>query len=167
MFGVYDVWKILLAFFIILPVVTFIHLMGHIFFVKLFGGKGVRIIIGFGGKLYTLGKIEIRKFYFGSGGCEFSDLKFKNRLTHSLIFLGGSLFNLFTLLVVNALVKAKVLEASMFWDQFIYYSFYFIFFSLFPMEDPTGIPTDGKAAYLLWKRKMKNKETDDCQYKKN
>ncbi len=167
MFGIYDVWKFLLAFFLILPVVTFIHLIGHIFFVKLFGGKGVRIVIGCGTKLYTLGKIEIRKFYFGSGGCEFSYLKFENRLTHSLIFLGGSLFNLLSLILVNTLVKTKTLEVSMFWDQFIYFSFYFIFFSLFPMDDPAGLPSDGKAAYLLWKKKMKNKATDDCQYNKD
>ncbi|MFC3885398.1 hypothetical protein ACFOU2_18680 [Bacillus songklensis] len=164
MFGVYDVWKFLLAFFLIFPIVTFIHLLGHIFFVKLFGGKNTRMIVGCGEKLCMLGKIEIRKFYFWSGRCEFSYLKFNNRLTNSLIILGGSLFNLISMLIVNSMIKVKVLEPSMFWDQFVYFSFYFVFFALFPMDNPTGIPSDGKAAYLLWKKKTKKTE-DDFQCK--
>lgn len=167
MFGLYDVWKFLLAFFILLPIVTFIHLIGHIFFVKLFGGKGIRIVVGCGDTFYTFGNIEIRKFYFWSGGCEFSDLKWQNRFTQSLVFLGGSLFNLISLLIVNTLVQMEILAPSMLWDQFIYFSFYFLFFALFPMDNPAGHPSDGKAAYLLWKRKIQKKETDDCHYQQD
>lgn len=162
MFGWNDVFKFILSFFIIFPVVTFIHLIGHIFFVAISGGTGKKIIIGCGKKMVSLWKIEIRKFYFMSGGCEFIKLRRDTKLNNSFIYLGGSLFNIISIFVVNFLIKEGVLEASTFWYQFIYFSFYVVFFALFPMDYADGSPSDGKAFWLNLKDKD-NKFTDDIR----
>ena len=39
MLGFADIIKFLISFFVILPIVTLIHLSGHVFFVMLFGGS--------------------------------------------------------------------------------------------------------------------------------
>ncbi|UII57817.1 hypothetical protein LS684_03050 [Cytobacillus spongiae] len=160
-----DFIKFLQGFFIVFPIVTFVHLMGHTFFVFLFGGKGIRIFIGCGDKLWGTRGLELRKFYFWYGGCEFKSLRVNHRISHSLIFIGGSLFNLISIFVVNKLVEVQVLEDSMLWYQFIYFSFYFIFFALFPMDLPDGYPSDGKAIYSIWSSKVKEVSSEDCHWR--
>ena len=39
MFGFNDIWKFFFSFFLLLPIVTLIHEMGHYFFARLFGGN--------------------------------------------------------------------------------------------------------------------------------
>ena len=53
MFGLSDITKFLFSFFLILPVVTLIHLGGHLFFVTLFGGTEKKIKIGCGEKVFS------------------------------------------------------------------------------------------------------------------
>lgn len=166
MFGINDIIKFLLSFFLIMPVITLIHLSGHIFFVTMFGGTGKKISLGCGEKVTSFGKIEIRKYYFWNGACEFKGLKYDNRFTNMLIYIGGSLFNLISILIVYSLVYQGILEKSVLWYQFIYFSFYVLFFSLFPMYFADGSPSDGKAAQLALKNKMDEKMTDDLFGKK-
>lgn len=166
MFGASDVLKFLISFFLILPIVTFVHLAGHIFFVTIFGGTKRRIVIGSGTKLFSFWNIEIRKYYFWNGACEFETLKYDNQFTNSLIYLGGSLFNLASIFIVNFLIRQQILEVSVFWYQFIYFSFYILFFSLFPMYFADGSPSDGKAVILALKNENKDKITDDIQIRK-
>lgn len=89
MFGLSDIIKFLFSFFLIMPIVTLIHLSGHIFFVTIFGGSEKKILIGCGNKLFAFRNIEVRKYYFWNGTCEFKGLKHDNRLTNTLIYLGG------------------------------------------------------------------------------
>jgi hypothetical protein len=90
-------------------------------------------------------------------------LKHDNRLTNSLIYLGGSLFNLASIFLVNSALKHHLVDASVFWYQFIYFSFYILFFSLFPMYFSDGSPSDGKAVILSIKDANEDKITDDIQ----
>ncbi|WP_232732376.1 hypothetical protein [Bacillus sp. mrc49] len=78
--------KFLFSFFLIMPIVTLIHLSGHIFFVTIFGGVEKKIVIGCGNKLFSFLNIEVRKYYFWNGACEFKGLKHDNRLTNMLIY---------------------------------------------------------------------------------
>lgn len=166
MFGLSDIIKFLFSFFLILPVVTLIHLGGHLFFVTLFGGTEKKILIGCGDKLFSFFNVEIRKYYFWNGHCEFKGLKYDNKFTNMLIYLGGAIFNLISMLVIYSLVYQDILERSVIWYQFIYFSFYIMFFSLFPMYFSDGSPSDGKAAELTLKNKLKDKVTDDVVVKK-
>ncbi len=144
MFGFNDLWKFFFSFFLILPVVTLIHEMGHYFFTRIFGGR-MEINIGTGKPLMKVGPFRLNRIYFWDGWCEYESLRVENRLTNILVYAGGSIFNLMGILLVNALIYAGVFEASIFTYQFAYFSFYFVFFSLFPIDHPNGYPSDGKA----------------------
>lgn len=146
LFGFNDLWKFFLSFFLVLPMVTIIHEMGHYFFARLFGGK-VIVHIGTGNVLFDLGSIRIRKLYFYDGWCEYISLgKKATKLEKVFVYLGGSIFNILSILLLNALMFNGVLAPSIFFYQFTYFSFYFIFFSLFPINHLNGSPSDGMAA---------------------
>lgn len=164
MFGFADIIKFLISFFVILPIVTLIHLSGHIFFVTLFGGSEKKIKIGCGTMLFSFWNIEVRKYYFWNGACEFKSLRHDNRVTNTFIYLGGSIFNLAGIFLVNTLISQGTLDHSAFWNQFIYFSFYMLFFSLFPMYFSDGSPSDGKAAVLTMKNQHEKKISDDIQF---
>jgi hypothetical protein len=163
-FGFDDFIKFMQAFFIVLPIVTLIHVAGHVFFAGIFGGKGLKVIIGCGKNLFSFKYLEVKRFYFWYSGCEFQSLKYENKISLSFIYLGGTLFNLISIFLINYLIGSGVLEASLLWYQFIYFSFYFVFFALFPMDFPDGNPSDGKAFYRIIRDK-KVDSTDDCQWK--
>ncbi|MGX9133757.1 hypothetical protein ACWV26_05110 [Rummeliibacillus sp. JY-2-4R] len=166
MFGFADIIKFLISFFVILPFVTLIHLSGHIFFVTLFGGAEKKISIGCGQVVFSLWNIEVKKYYFWNGACEFKMLKHDNRITNALIYLGGSLFNLIGIFLIQALISQGILDKSVFWYQFTYFSFYILFFSLFPMYFSDGSPSDGRAAVLALKHQDEKKISDDIHFRK-
>lgn len=98
----------------ILPIVTLIHLSGHIFFVTLFGGSEKKITIGSGKRLFSFWNIEVRRYYFWNGACEYKSLRHDTRVTNTKIFLGGSLFNLAGIFLVNTLISQGILDNSVF-----------------------------------------------------
>ncbi|GGB41083.1 site-2 protease family protein [Fictibacillus barbaricus] len=155
MFGFEDVWKFFFSFFLVLPIVTFIHEAGHLFFGKITGGK-VRIHIGSGNRLLKIGPCNIRALYFWDGWCEYENLKNHTRRHLVAVYLGGPLFTILSMLIVNMLIYMEVFKAGIFTYQFVYFSFYFVFFSLIPIEH-NGYPTDGKAAWDVIKRKTIDK----------
>lgn len=165
MFGFQDVIKFLWAFFLIFPVVIIIHLLGHITFAAIFGAKGIRVTLGSGKSLFSFWKIDVHQFYFWSGDCQFEYVAFNNRFSKSIILLGGSIFNLLSMLLVNLVIWSDLFEPSIFSYQFIYFSFYYVFFALLPMDYPGGGHSDGKALYRLWRRGERGVSSVDCQYK--
>ncbi|PYZ96870.1 hypothetical protein CR205_14430 [Alteribacter lacisalsi] len=150
MFGWSDIPSAIWAFFIVLPLVSFIHELGHYAVTRLFGGK-ISLTIGRGKLLFKLGGFELRRVYFVDSFCQIKELKVSNRLTHALVYLGGPLFNLLTIVIVNSLIHAGVIEPHMVFYQFAYFSLYFIFFALIPIEFGKGYPSDGKALYDVLK----------------
>ncbi|WNB92393.1 site-2 protease family protein [Bacillus sp. NEB1478] len=145
MFGFDDVVKFIFSFFLVLPIVTFIHEAGHLVFGKITGGK-VRIHIGIGNRFLKIGAFNIRKVYFWDGWCEYENLKNHKKRHLVLVYLGGPLFTVLSMFLLNVVVQTGYLEAGIFTYQFEYFSFYFMFFSLIPIEN-NGYPTDGKAAW--------------------
>ena len=144
MFGINDIPKFFLAFFLVLPVISFLHEAGHVFFAWLMGGKNIKVTIGSGAKLFRVGMLEVRKYYFWYGLCSFDNLKYQQRFANILIFLGGVLFNAVAALAVIYLVENGTIEAGMLTYQFTYFSMYYIFFALLPMQYPDGSYSDGK-----------------------
>jgi hypothetical protein len=67
MFGFNDLWKFFLSFFLILPLVTILHQLGHMFFARLFGGK-VNMHIGSGKLLTKIGPLHYNAFIFTTVG---------------------------------------------------------------------------------------------------
>lgn len=144
MFGLKDIPKFLLAFFLILPVISLLHEFGHVFFAWVMGGKNIRVTIGSGKPVFSFGMLEIRQYYFWYGLCTFENVERNEKFSNILIFSGGALFNLIAALVVISLIENKVLDPSLFTYQFTYFSMYYIFFALVPMPYPDGNYSDGK-----------------------
>lgn len=144
MFGLNDIPKFLLAFFLILPVISLLHEFGHVFFAWVMGGKNIRVTIGSGKPVFSFGMLEIRQYYFWYGLCTFENVERNEKFSNILIFSGGALFNLIAALVVISLIENKVLDPSLFTYQFTYFSMYYIFFALVPMPYPDGNYSDGK-----------------------
>lgn len=154
MFGINDIPKFLLAFFLVLPVISILHEAGHVFFAWLMGAKNIRVIVGSGKPVYKKGILEIRQYYFWYGFCAYENIEHKERVANILIFSGGALFNLLSIIAVILLVENKVLEEGMLTYQFTYFSMYYVFFALLPMLYPGGNFSDGKMILEL----IKNKE---------
>jgi hypothetical protein len=153
MFGINDIPKFFLAFFLVLPIVSFVHEAGHVFFAWLMGGKNIKVTIGSGDVLFRLGIVEVRKYYFWYGLCTFDNLKRNQRFANMLIFSGGALFNAIAAGVVIYLVEHEALEAGIFTYQFTYFSLYYVFFALLPMPYPDGNDSDGKVILDLIRNK--------------
>ncbi len=154
MFGINDIPKFLLAFFLVLPLISILHEAGHVFFARLMGAKKIRVVVGSGKPVFKRGILEIRQFYFWYGFCTFENIERKEKLANILIFSGGALFNLLSTIAVILLVENDILEAGMLTYQFTYFSMYYAFFALLPMLYPGGNYSDGKMILEL----IKNKE---------
>ena len=153
MFGINDIPKFLLAFFLVLPLISILHESGHVFFAWLMGAKKIRVTVGSGKPVFNRGILEIRQFYFWYGYCTFENIKRKEKVANILIFSGGAFFNLLSTIAVILLVENKVLEAGMLTYQFTYFSMYYMFFALLPMIYPGGSYSDGKIILELLKGK--------------
>ena len=153
MFGIGDIPKFFLAFFLVMPLISILHEGGHVFFAWLMGGKNIKVSIGTGKPVVKWGMIEIRKYYFWYGLCTFENLRINRKWSNILVFGGGSLFNLIGVLTVMILVEQELLDTNMFTYQFTYFSFYYIFFALFPMPYPDGNYSDGKIILELLRNK--------------
>jgi hypothetical protein len=153
MFGLSDIPKFFFAFFLVLPLISILHEAGHVFFAWLMGGKNIKVTIGSGKKIFQIGMLEVRKYYFWYGLCSFENLKRKKRLSNILVFLGGSLFNALAAIAVAILINNEVIEAGILTYQFTYFSWYYVFFALLPMPYPDGNYSDGKIILDLIKNK--------------
>ncbi|PRD54659.1 site-2 protease family protein [Sphingobacterium gobiense] len=144
MFGIEDIPKFILAFFVLLPVISAIHEGGHVFFAWLMGGKNIRITIGTGKPVFRWGLVEVRQYYFWYGFCTFDNITRQRTIANILIFSGGVLFNLLAAIAVILLVEKDILEEGLFAYQFTYFSLYYIFFALIPIPFPDGGYSDGR-----------------------
>lgn len=165
MFGVNDIPKFFLAFFIVLPIISFLHESGHVFFAWVLGGKNIKVVVGTGDVVFRKGMLELRKYYFWYGQCTFDNLKRNRLFSNILIFLGGVLFNAISVLVVIRLIEHNILEPGMLSYQFTYFSLYYIFFALLPMPYPGGNYSDGKIVLdLIRHRKHIDEKTFRIQW---
>ncbi|AHM58746.1 hypothetical protein D770_02385 [Flammeovirgaceae bacterium 311] len=144
MFGIEDIPKFFLAFFLVLPIISFVHESGHVFFAWLMGAKNIKVVVGSGDVLFRKWILEVRKYYFWYGLCTFDNLKRNERFSNILIFSGGALFNAISAVVVIYLINNNFIEPGMVTYQFTYFSMYYIFFALLPMPYPGGSYSDGK-----------------------
>jgi hypothetical protein len=134
------------AFFITLPLTLLIHTGGHVFFAFLFGGK-TTLTIGRGGRLFKIKGLEIRKLYFIDSACHYEKIRRERRWKHALIYAGGPIFNVLSILIINGLIHTGVLHAHLFFYQFVYFSVYLVFFAIIPIDYGEDNPSDGKAIY--------------------
>ncbi|WP_440895355.1 site-2 protease family protein [Amphibacillus sp. Q70] len=141
--------------FVYSPINILIHECGHAFFVKLFGGKIRNISIGTGEPKLTWGKIIINKYFFLFGLADFDrrTLKVDHKFAIFLIFLGGALFNIITLIVV-ILIFNQYDPGHFLKGYYIGFTITLIVSALVPMTYPHGYDSDGKHIIRLFTNKF-------------
>ncbi|MAG89098.1 site-2 protease family protein [Zunongwangia profunda] len=147
----WDLLKLCLAFFVIMPAISVFHEFGHVIAAKILGAKNIKIIIGSGKIIFNSKYIELRKYYFYYGYCYFENIDDKSKWRNLFIYSGGAIGNIMIALSLMYAIKNEMLTSSIFTYQFLYFSLYYIFFALFPMSYPDGNYSDGKIIYHLIK----------------
>lgn len=146
MFGWSDMPKLLFSFLIVIPLVSVIHQLGHSLMAIILGGR-VDFTIGQGKTIFKWKKIKIKSIYFLHSFCIYEKLKYDNRFTHACVYAGGTIANLASILLVYGLIMLGVLSKNLFSYQFVYFSIYYIVFSLLPFEYSETSFSDGRAIY--------------------
>lgn len=146
MFGWSDMPKLLFSFLIVIPLVSVIHQLGHSLMAIILGGR-VDFTIGQGKMIFKWKKIKIKSIYFLHSFCIYEKLKYDNRFTHACVYAGGTIANLASILLVYGLIMLGVLSKNLFSYQFVYFSIYYIVFSLLPFEYSETSLSDGRAIY--------------------
>ncbi|GAB1779257.1 site-2 protease family protein [Priestia megaterium] len=146
MFGWSDMPKLLFSFLIVIPLVSVIHQLGHSLMAIILGGR-VDFTIGQGKTIFKWKKIKIKSIYFLHSFCIYEKLKYDNRFTHACVYAGGTIANLASILLVYGLIMLGVLSKNLFSYQFVYFSIYYIVFSLLPFEYSETSLSDGRAIY--------------------
>lgn len=145
-FGLNDLPKFVWSFCLVLPLVSFIHQLGHSVMAIIFGGK-VDFTIGRGKTILKMGKFKIKSVYFLDSFCKYENLKNDSRISHAVVYAGGVLFNLLTIFIMNGLIMANILPEDIFCYQFVYFSVYYVIFSLLPIQYTETSASDGRAIY--------------------
>ncbi|MBD8847819.1 MULTISPECIES: site-2 protease family protein [Priestia] len=146
MFGWSDMPKLLFSFLIVIPLVSVIHQLGHSLMAIILGGR-IDFTIGQGKTIFKWKKIKIKSIYFLHSFCIYEKLKYDNRFTHACVYAGGTIANLASILLVYGLIMLGVLPKNLFSYQFVYFSVYYIVFSLLPFEYSETSLSDGRAIY--------------------
>ena len=149
MFGLDDLFRLIIAALIILPLTSIIRESGYYLAVTILGAKEKKLIVGSGPILFTLPTIEVRKYFFMYSWIEYEELNPSNRFWHGMIYASPIVGPLLLGLLINTLLANGVLEANMFWNTFLFYIFYYIFFDVIPVYLPDGQPTNGRAIFDL------------------
>ncbi|GAB3046075.1 hypothetical protein [Virgibacillus ainsalahensis] len=149
MFGLLDLFSLILSIFIIFPIVSIIRESGFFIACKLLGAKDVKITIGSGPHLWNFSIYEIRKYFFMYSWCSYDELRNDTKLGHILLYSSPLLANLIVALTINFLLANGMLGMEEFWNRFIFYTFYFILMDAVPLYYPDGQPSVGRVLYDL------------------
>ncbi|GAF64650.1 hypothetical protein BTS2_1543 [Bacillus sp. TS-2] len=136
------------AFFLILPLVSLIHQLGHWSMAKLFGGTS-NLVIGRGKTIFTIGSISIKRIYIADSSCSYRGLKTNHKIAHILVHAGGITFNIGTMIVLNVMISINILPETTYFYQFGYFSVYYAFFALLPIKYSEKHVSDGLAIFEI------------------
>ncbi len=128
------------------PFNSIIHELGHVFFVKLFGGKITSIEIGYGNVWFRFWKWKIRQYFFMYGSMTFKEdsLTINNRAARLLIDAGGILANIGMLILVISLFNHYA-PGSFIKGYYIGFTATLLISVLIPYSLPDGTDSDGKS----------------------
>ena len=141
----------MLGLFIFEPIIVLIHELGHAFFNFIFGGKTKKIVIRKGKRLFSIGILEIRRWYFYSGQCSVKSPENDSKPLTIIMLLGGVLFQLFTGIILVLLVKLGIIEYGNWLDVFLNFSLFMAVSAIIPVTYPDNTNSDGKQIYQIIK----------------
>ena len=136
-----------------------IHELGHLFFVKVFGGKVTKFCIGFGRDIIKIGVIRIRIFFILGGSVHSKDWRKHTLFSKIFFIMGGILFNLITIITLKLLMGFTSTKIYYYLSILYEYNLYFIVFNLLPIT-VFNINLDGKQLYELIRYKKSNLYND-------
>lgn len=150
MFGISDLFALVISAFIILPVVVFIREFGYLSVTLLFGVKNPRITVGSGPRIFKFWIFDIRKYYHLYSWFSFDDIKRKSNFSYIMIYAAPILANVVVAITLNTLLANGFLQDQLrFWDRFIFYVFFYVLFDTVPMLVTNGKPNNGMIIYEL------------------
>ncbi len=150
MFGLSDLFAVVISAFIILPVVVLIREFGYLVFSPLFGIKNPRLTIGSGPRVFKFWIFDIRKYYHLYSWYSYDSMKRTSRLAYIALYASPILMNIAVAFTINALLANNILENNVtFWNRFIFYAFYFVLFDVVPMKTSNGMPNNGMIIYEM------------------
>lgn len=150
MFGISDLFALVISAFIILPVVVFIREFGYLSVTLLFGVKKPRLTIGSGPRIFKFWIFDIRKYYHLYSWFSFDDIKRKSNFSYIMIYAAPILANVVVALTLNTLLANGFLQEQIrFWNRFIFYVFFYVLFDTVPMLVTNGKPNNGMIIYEL------------------
>ena len=128
------VFQTIITIFIIFPIVTLIHELGHAFFAKLFGAKEIKIELGTGKPLIQTKSFQINQIFYWSGFCYFNldELTKHKKIKRIFILLGGAIFNLTTLGIMWILYSFELIPDHFIIKTFMIVTLFIAIFSLLP-----------------------------------
>ncbi|MFS0577096.1 hypothetical protein AB1K83_15770 [Sporosarcina sp. 179-K 3D1 HS] len=150
MFGLSDLFALIISAFIILPVVIFLREAGYLIISGIFGVRNPRLTIGSGPRLLKIGMFDLRKYYHVYSWFSYDSLKRESRFAYISIYAGPILINLTLAVTLNALIANGMLqEYKTFWERLIFYAFYYVLFDTIPMITLNGKPNNGMIIYEM------------------
>lgn len=149
MFDLFDWLRLLLSAIIILPLTTIVREFGYYLAATILGSKEKKLVIGSGPVLFKVPTIEVRRYFFMNSWMEYEELNPSGRFWHGFIYASPILTTGGCAIIANSLVLEGILPNNIFWQTFIFYCFYYVFFDIVPVYLPDGQPTNGRAIFDL------------------
>ena len=143
-----DLTNFLINLFIIIPITTIIHEIGHTVAVLFFGARLTLMTFGKGKRLLKIGIVEIRLLYFIGGSFHYKNLTNYRVYKKVLIMLSGPLLNLITGMMFFCLILLRGSNTVL--NNLVFFSFVSFIVNLIPFSY-SGTNTDGKQILDLLK----------------
>jgi len=141
--------------FVIIPIITIIHEIGHAFFISLFKGRVTQISIGKGRKLVKLGIFTFYTYFFMGGYCHSEPPKKEYTFIQSiLVTIGGIIFNLISAGIVGYLSSYKLGSYNNLLDAFVFWSLTLSLITIIPIKIGST-SSDGRMLFKLLLRSFK------------
>lgn len=151
MFTLIDFFYLLLSALVILPLVSIIRESGYYLVVSLLGATNKKLTVGSGPVLFRTETIEVRRYFFMYSWFEYDEINPDKKFWHGLIYASPMLSNIIVAVLINSLIVGGIIPEWGFWNQFLFYVFYFVLFDALPVYLPDGQPSNGRAIFdLIW-----------------
>jgi hypothetical protein len=134
--------QILIGIFVLMPIITLIHELGHITFAKLFNIETRGITLGLGKTLFSLKSIEIKQLYFFFGYTKNDSISDKLLSQKILFYISGALFNLVSIIIIRLFPDFNLFNYYII-TPFITFSEFCTLMSLIPIKYPDSRVSDG------------------------
>lgn len=157
MFGLNDLFSLVISAFIILPVVIFLRQLGYVLVAEVLGAENPRLTIGSGPRIKKWGIFDFRKYYHLYSWFSYDSLKRDGKFAYVLLYAAPILINVVVALTINSLIANEIItEYVTFWDRFIFYAFYYVLFDAVPMKTANGMPNNGWIIYEMLRYGRRN-----------